>query len=80
MRVDNMVVRLLDLLIAEWLIEQTIEEIARDEIKVALLTDVLDVLGPEKPEATERVYNLYEKVFLRDVWRSGKSNWRLPAE
>jgi hypothetical protein len=80
MRVENMLVRLLDLLVAEWLTEQSPEEIAHDEAKVQLLSDVLDAFGAERPEAPERVRNLYNKVYLRDVWETGRTDWQLTTE
>lgn len=61
---DNIIPRLMDALVQEWTILYEVEEIACDETKLALMISVI----PEIETPSEKLRDLYGKVFLRDVW------------
>lgn len=63
---DNgtLIFALLQALIEEWEATYSIEEVACDEGKVALMLEATSAKG----SAPARVKLFYEKVFLRDMW------------
>lgn len=65
---DDMLLKLLDELVGAWLETSTPIEIGSDLHKVRLLKEIPEwVEGAPSP----RVRDLYQEVFLRDLWRAG---------
>lgn len=61
---NKVVLDLIQALIEEWGILYTVEEVACDEGKVALLLNATQARGT----VPDNVRNFYKKVFLRDIW------------
>lgn len=62
---DDMLIKLLDALIQSWLVTMTPVEIGSDVEKIRLLKEArAGIVG----EPTPLVKQVYQEVFLRDVW------------
>lgn len=74
---DEMIITLLDHLLRSWLQQFTTQEIGSDVDKIRLLNAVrreVDV------EPTPLVRQVYEEVFLRDVWTGTDPQGRSTGE
>jgi hypothetical protein len=78
-RSSELVFKLLLQLIREWQVVDTIEEIVRDEAKVATLIEVVEACRSDADNLPEALRDFYRKVFLQDVW-SEKCTGRSPPD
>jgi hypothetical protein len=65
---DQVVIDLLAALSDAWLRHSSPDAIANDPDKIRLLNDARNSVDPSKVQVPDDVRELYEGVFLRDVW------------
>lgn len=75
---DEMLLRMLDELVASWLDTMTPVEIGSDLQKVRLLKEVRATVGEGQPSPSAQ--QLYQEVFLRDIWSGNGSKPGRPAQ
>lgn len=67
MEKDDMLLKLLDELVRSWLQTMTPVEIGSDVEKIRLLREARALITEGKP--SELVQDVYQEVFLSDLWR-----------